>query len=117
MPDNIAFEGIEVKLDKIRHIRYTFASMRIIIKKYGSLQKALSMLEQVKIGDLTEETLDVLSTLIYAGLVHEDEELNQVKVENMIDFRGIAALVNVITTAMSGSLPDGGEEKNAPGPA
>lgn len=117
MPDNISYEGVEVKLDKPRHIKYTFAAMRIILKKYGGLQKALSILEKMEGGDLTEEGLDALSTLIYAGLVHEDEKLTQEKVENLIDFRNMAKLIDAVTEALSGSLPEGGEEKNPQNPA
>jgi hypothetical protein len=114
--DDVSYEGVEVKLDKVRHIKYTFAGMRIILKKYGSLQKALNVLSEMESSDITEEGLDALSTLIYAGLIHEDEELTQKKVENIIDFRNITKLTEALTKALSGSLPEGGEGKNFPDP-
>ena len=117
MPDNITYEGVEITLDKPRHIRYTFAAMRIILKKYGSLQKVFGILQKMEGGDLTEESLDALSTLIYAGLVHEDESLTQGKVENLLDFRNMMPLVDAITEALGSSLPEGGEEKNSQNPA
>lgn len=114
--DDVSYEGVEVKLDKVRHIKYTLGGMRIILKKYGSLQKALNVLSEMGDSDLTEEGLDVLSTLIYAGLIHEDEELTQKKVENVIDFRNITKLTEALTEALSSSLPEGGEGKNSPNP-
>ncbi len=115
--DDVSYEGVEVQLDKVRHIKYTFAGMRIILKQYGSLQQALNVLGAMGDSDLTEEGLDVLSTLIYAGLVHEDEGLTQATVEGLIDFRNITKLTEALTEALSGSLPEGGPEKNLPGPA
>jgi hypothetical protein len=117
MPDNITYEGVEITLDKPRHIRYTFAAMRIILKKYGNLQKVFGILQKMEGGDLTEESLDALSTLIYAGLVHEDKMLTQEKAENLIDITNMAALVNAVIEALTGSLPEGGEEKNSQNPA
>jgi hypothetical protein len=114
--DDISYKGVEVQLDKIRHIKYTFAGMRIILKQYGTLQNALNILEKMGNSDLTEEGLDILSTLIYAGLIHEDEELTQKKAENIIEFRSITKLTNALTEALSGSLPEGGEGKNFPNP-
>lgn len=114
--DDVSYEGVEVKLDKVRHIKYTFAGMRIILKRYGSLQKALNVLGEMENSELTEEGIDALSTLFFAGLIHEDEHLTQQKLENMIDFRDIAELTNAIIEAISGSLPEGGEGKNSPNP-
>jgi hypothetical protein len=117
MSDNITYEGVKVNLDKPRQIRYTFAAMRIILKKYDSLQKVFGILQKMEGGDLTEESLDALSTLIYAGLVHEDKMLTQEKAENLIDITNMAALVNAVIEALAGSLPEGGEEKNSQNPA
>lgn len=102
--DNVVYEGIEVILDKKRHLKYTFKSIRIITKKYGSLQKAIECL-QIKGEEIDDEALEVISTLTYAGLIHEDGDLTLDKVENMMDFRHLADLPDKIVKALSLSLP------------
>lgn len=109
--DDIDYQGVEIKLDKIRHLRYTFAGTKILLRKYGSLKNAIKEFEKVRNcgGDITEEVLDVLTTMVQAGLVHEDNTLTFEKVETILDFRNIMGLVENITDAFSNSMPDEGD--------
>lgn len=102
--DDVVQDGIEIKLDKTRRLKYTLKGVRILTKKYGSVQKAVQSLQKFN-GEINEELIDNLSMLLFAGLVHEDPDLTQDDVENMIDLRYLNSLPALINTAMSDNLP------------
>ena len=112
--DDMSYEGEEIKLDKIRHIKYTIKGLKIIAKKFGSVVKAFKDMETMN-QDFDIETMDNLTLLLYAGLVHEDEKLTIDDVENMLTMANLPIAFNKIIIAFNGSTPepkedDGGSE-------
>ena len=106
--NKVIYDGEEIMLDKPRHIRFTMKGIKYLVKKYGSLSKAIDELGNVS-NDITEQTLNVLTTFIYAGLIHEDKSLTEDDVDNIIDIKNIGGLSGKIMLAMSNSLPDSKE--------
>ena len=107
--DDIAYEGAEIKLGgKTRRLKYNFTSMRVLLRKYGSLQKALKEFSKIEKsgGDITEDMLDVFTTMIYAGLVHEDKTLTFEQVDGMLNFRNVTKNIEAISEALANSLPE-----------
>lgn len=120
--DDIAYEGAEIKLGgKTRRLKYNFTGIRVLLRKYGSLQKALKEFNKIEKsgGDITEDMLDVFTTMIYAGLVHEDKTLTFEQVDGMLNFRNVTKNIEAISEALANSLPETGDtdEKNPKTPA
>lgn len=109
--DDMNYEGEEIKLDKVRHIKYTFKGMKFLAKKYGSVIDAMKKLEEID-HNITAEGIDDLTNLIYAGLIHEDKEITTDSVEDALDFNNIYPVISKITKAfyVSSPQPKGGSE-------
>ena len=108
--DDMGYEGEEIKLDKIRHIKYTIKGLKIIAKKHGSVVKAFNDMQSMN-QDFDVETMDNLTLLLHAGLVHEDPKLTQDDVENMLTMANIPIAFTKIITAFNGSTPKPKEDE------
>ncbi|MED4840395.1 hypothetical protein P9695_08755 [Weizmannia sp. CD-2023] len=67
---------VEVELDKVRHIRYTMNALAEIEDKLG-----------YGLADLDGKQLKIkeVRVILWAGLIHEDPELTEEQVGDMID--------------------------------
>lgn len=110
--DDMSYEGAEIKLDKIRHIKYTIKGLKLIAKKFGSVVKAFDQMKTMD-QNFDIETMDNLVLLLHAGLIHEDAKLMADDVENMLTMNSLPTVFNKILEAFTGSMPqpkDGGSE-------
>jgi len=112
--NDFGYEGEEIKLDKIRHIKYTIKGLKIISKKFGSVIEAFDGMKTMN-QNFDTETMDNLVLLLHAGLIHEDSNLTVDAVENMLTIGNLPEIFQKIITSFSGSTPksdtdDGGSE-------
>ena len=107
--DDMGYEGEEIKLDKIRHIKYTLKGLKIIAKKFGSVVKAFNDMQKMN-QDFDVETMDNLTLLLYAGMVHEDSKLTLDDTENMLTITNMPIAFQKIITAFNESTPKPNEE-------
>lgn len=84
-------DGVERKL------RYTLNSFALIEEKYGTIDKAMEIMEAGSIA--------AVRFALWAGLVHEDENLSEHYVGNQIDLSDLEALAEKMNKAMMGDLP------------
>lgn len=68
-----------IKLDKVRNFKYGMKAIDLIEKKY---KKPIMEIEGITNGIMTMEDY---ATLIWAGLVHEDDKLTPEKVMDLVD--------------------------------
>lgn len=83
---------VEVELDKVRNIRFTLNSLAEIEDKLGV---PLSKLKDVEMGVKT------VRTMLWAGLIHEDEELTERQVGNMVDFSNLEYVQTKVSEAFT----------------
>ena len=107
--DDMGYEGEEIKLDKIRHIKYTLKGLKIIAKKFGSVVEAFNDMQKMN-QDFDVETMDNLTLLLYAGMVHEDSKLTLDDTENMLTITNMPIAFQKIITAFNGSTPKPNED-------
>lgn len=87
---------IPYQLDKMRNLRYGMKAFSLVEHKVG--------VPLAKI-DLNNLTMDQLATLIWAGLAHEDKELTEEKVMDLIDdYSDIKEASEMLTKAITESL-------------
>jgi len=84
-------DGVERKL------RYTLNSFALIEEKYGTIDKAMEILKSGSIA--------AVRFALWAGLVHEDENLSEHYVGNQIDLSDLEDLAEKMNKAMMGDLP------------
>jgi len=84
-------DGVERKL------RYTLNSFALIEEKYGTIDKAM---EALKSGSIA-----AIRFVLWAGLIHEDENLSEYYVGSQIDLADLEDLAEKMNKAMMGDLP------------
>lgn len=90
-------KSIELNLDKVRHLKYTLNSFAEMEEKYGSVDQALAMVSENKIS--------AIRFMLWAGLMHEDENLTEKQVGNMIEVDSLQDICNKLVTALDGDSP------------
>jgi hypothetical protein len=64
-----------LNLDRPRRLKFGFKAIRLIREKFGDRE----------VSDLMNMKVDEMSTVAWAGLIHEDQELTAEKVEALLD--------------------------------
>jgi len=88
-------DGVERKL------RYTLNSFALIEEKYGTMDKAMEALES--------GSIIAIRYILWAGLIHEDENLSEHYVGSQIDLSDLEDLAEKMNKAMMGDLPQDDE--------
>lgn len=84
MANNVKVKNIKIKLDGKKHeLIYDMNAMCEIEDKYGDVETAFAQLEN------NNKVFNTLRFLLWAGMLHEDEELTLYKVGKMINFLDI----------------------------
>lgn len=94
---NVRTKSVTITLDKERHLKYTLNSFAEMEEKYGSVETALKEVEANK--------LTAIRFMIWAGLIHEDENLTEKQVGNIIGMDDMQVLAEKLTQAMASDLP------------
>ena len=81
---------VTIELDKVRKIRYTLNALAEIEEKLGA---KLDQLDKIDMG------IKELRTFLWAGLIHEDAELTEREVGNLVDFDNMEYINQKITEA------------------
>jgi hypothetical protein len=101
MADIVKVRKAPVKVDigdgQERHLRYTLNAFALIEEKYGTIDKAMEILKSGSIA--------AVRFALWAGLVHEDENLSEHYVGSQIDLSDLEGLAEKMNKAMMGDLP------------
>lgn len=93
-----------VELDKVRNFRYGMKAISIIEKKF---KKPISKV------DFDNLTMEDTATIIWAGLIHEDNKLTVERVMDLIDDKGnLQEVMKCMSEAMSAAFGGKEEGKN-----
>ena len=103
--DDLFYDGEEITLDRTRHIKYTIKGLKLIARKFGSVVKAFNDMQKIN-QDFDVQTMDNITLLLHAGLVHEDPKLTIDDVENMLTMVNIPIVFTKIIVAFNGSTPE-----------
>lgn len=109
--NDMDYIGEEIKLDKIRHIKYTIKGLKVLSKAYGSVHSAMAKIEKLN-ENFDVETLDDICIFVHAGLIHQDDQLKIEDVENILEFGHITSAMQKIMEAIRHSMPNPAEVSN-----
>jgi len=107
MTNNIRNKKITVTIGgAVFNLKYDMNAFIEIEEVHGSIKMAFK--------DLEDGKLKTIRTVLWAGLLHENESLTLKQVGAMIDFKDVANIIEKIQEAMEDSLPDpDSDEKNS----
>lgn len=83
---------VKVELDKERTLRYT---MNALAEIEDALGVPLAELQTVKM------TMKNIRVILWAGLIHEDEDLTQLEVGNMVDLNNMEEVQTKVAEAFA----------------
>lgn len=81
-------EKILLDLDKERELKFTLSAFADMEDRYGNVEKAMEAIKT--------EGMRGIRFLLYLGLRHEDKELTEQSVGELIDIRDIGLLTDAI---------------------
>lgn len=100
---------IPIELDKLRTLLFDLNAFAELEDKFGSLDQAFQKMQQ--------GSVKATRTLLWAGLLHEDESLTERKVGAMISLTNVETIMEQITRALTAALPEDTEQtENAVAP-
>lgn len=112
--NNVKAIVIPVDLDKPRHLCYDFNAFVALEEKFGDVDTALKTLQKTDKDGKATLSLKAMRTFIWAGLVHEEEDLTEMQVGKMLSgIDAISELAQKMNEALASSLPEPEAGKNA----
>lgn len=105
---DVKSKDIKIKLlDGVeRTIKFDLNAMAELEDKYGSVEAAFNALDN--------NSIKALRFILWAGLVHEDENLTERKVGSLIDMRYIEEIMGTLGEAFDADMPS--EQKDSENP-
>lgn len=99
---------VYIELDKTRQLKFTLNSFAEMEDRYGTVDDALKAMEG--------GSIKAIRFMLWAGLIHEDEELTEKKVGVLIELQDLAELSEQLNLVMGADLPDKGDKDAAQDP-
>lgn len=85
-----------------REIKFTLNAMAELEDRYGSVEAAFKKLD--------ENSMKALRCVLWAGLIHEDENLTEKQVGNLIDVQFMQSLMQSVGEAFQADMPEQPEQ-------
>jgi hypothetical protein len=94
---------IPITLDKERHLCFDLNAFSELEEKYGDIETAMKAIEA--------KSIKAFRAFLWAGLIHEDEDLTEKEVGKMISIDNIDVIVNALSVGLGTALPDAEKAK------
>ena len=100
--ENVKSKPVKVMLDKERLLNYDFNAFIELEDKFGSIEIAMEELQKGKLKNIR--------TILWVGLLSEDEEIEEKFVGKQIGLNNLPEISEKINEALSKALPEVKEE-------
>ncbi len=101
--------AITIQLDKPRLLLYDLNSFSELEEVYGSMDAAFKAMQT--------GSMKAARTLLWAGLLHEDESITIKQVGAMVTMQNLEAVMDTISKALLDAMPSGETETQEAAPA
>lgn len=95
---NVRLKKVKVTLDKDRVLLFDLNAFIELEEKFGTVDKALQA--------LSDGSIKALRALLWAGLLHEDENLTEKTVGALIGLGDLQEVAQAINEAVMSALPE-----------
>ena len=92
---------VPIELDRPRGLKFDLNAFAELEDKFGSMDAAFHAMQK--------GSLKAARTLLWAGLLHEDETLTERKVGGLVTLANLSGIMDSITSALTAAMPDGDE--------
>jgi hypothetical protein len=103
--NNVREKSVVIALDKERHFKFDMNAFAELEEKFGDVEDALKALQGGKIK--------AIRTILWAGLLWEDETLTEKQVGGMLSLENMPEVMEKVNEAILMSLPSQEEKKEA----
>jgi len=100
--------AVPIELDRPRGLKFDLNAFAELEDKFGSMDAAFQAMQK--------GSLKAARTLLWAGLLHEDETLTERQVGRMVTLANMSGIMDNITSALTAAMPDGDEVANTGDP-
>lgn len=101
--------SVPLDLDKSRTLVFDLNAFAELEDVYGNMEKAFSAMQS--------GSMKAARTLLWAGLLHEDETLTQRQVGGMVTLDNLSGVMDAITAALMEAMPEDGHAEVAEAPS
>ncbi len=98
--NNVRNKPVAINLDRKRHLVYDLNAF-VSLEEEGTYESINQAFE-----DLQRGRIKAIRALLWAGLVHEDENLTVKDVGSLVTFGKLDEIVEKITKAIDASIPE-----------
>lgn len=95
---DVKVKNIELELDKVRTLRFDLNAFAELEDNFGTIDEAL--------GAMEKGSIKALRAVLWAGLIHEDEELTVKQVGALLTLADLAQLTEKINSAVLNAVPE-----------
>ena len=99
---------VPIELDRPRGLKFDLNAFAELEDKFGSMDAAFQAMQK--------GSLKAARTLLWAGLLHEDETLTERKIGGMVTLANMSGIMESITSALTAAMPESGEAANTGDP-
>ena len=89
---------VPIELDRPRSLKYDLNAFSELEEKFGSMDTAFKAMQK--------GSMKAARTLLWAGLLHEDETLTEKRVGGMVTLANMSEIMDKITSALTEAMPD-----------
>jgi hypothetical protein len=84
--------------EKNRNIKFDLNAFIELEDKYGSIDSALK--------ELDNGNIKAIRTILWAGLIHEDESLTEKQIGKWVDFENLSSVAESLGKGLVAAMPD-----------
>ena len=89
---------VPIELDRPRSLKFDLNAFAELEEKFGSMDAAFQAMQK--------GSMKAARTLLWAGLLHEDETLTEKRVGSMVTLANMSGVMDKITNALTEAMPD-----------
>ena len=89
--------SVPLQLDKHRTLKFDLNAFSELEEKYGSMEKAFNAMQG--------GSMKAARTLLWAGLLHEDDKLTERQVGGMVTLDNLETVMDSISKALMEAMP------------
>ena len=94
--------AVPLELDKPRTLKFDLNAFAELEDKYGNMEQAFFAMQS--------GSMKAARTLLWAGLLHEDEKLTERQVGRMVTLENLGVVMDTISEALLEAMPEDNEE-------
>jgi hypothetical protein len=98
---DIKVQKVPITLDKERHLAFDLNAFCELEERFGTIQAAFDALQK--------GSVKTIRSMLYVGLLHEDESITEKYVGSLVSISNIQEIAKKIAEAITANLP---QEKN-----